>query len=399
MKMYIDKHKDKIYIGALFLLARFVMVISIPLEGLKSYGDFWNYYKLAAIGTPFIDLWIEFPPLFPLLSRLFFIITGGRESTYVYSLIVFFSIIQAANVFLFQKIASSIFSKAERDKRVLSYGFILVGLFYGWTYFDSLGVFCLLSGFLLLMNKKHIPAGIVLGIGGLFKWFPVLLLPAAWKWSGPKKAIRTIVAATIIVIIVWGLFYSISPSFTSASFISQGVKGSWETVWALVDGNLSTGNFNPDIDRQIVETATLSTGNPSRISPWLLLPLFAAIGLMVFIKSDLESIEKLISFSGFTLILFFLWLPGYSPQWILYLLPLVLLGFNFQRSLLLGMILIFVNLLEWPVLLSRGWFHLIEEIILLRTGIFLLLAGLFAQTTLRKGPSEKKEDLEFVKET
>jgi hypothetical protein len=166
-----------------------------------------------------------------------------------------------------------------------------------------------------------------------------------------------------------------------------------------VDGNLTTGNFNPDIDRQIVETATLSTGNPSRISPWLLLPLFAAIGLMIFIKSDLESIEKLISFSGFTLILFFLWSPGYSPQWVLYLLPLVLLGFKYQRSLLLGMILVFVNLLEWPVLLSRGWFHLIEEIILLRTVIFLLLAGLFAQTTLRNEPGKKKEEPEFVKET
>ncbi len=399
MKMYIDKHKEKISICALFLVARFVMVISIPLEGLKSYGDFWNYYKLAAIGTPFIDLWVEFPPLFPILSRLFYEITGGKESAYVYSLIVFFSIIQAANVFLFQKIASSIFSKAEKDKRVLSYGFLLVGLFYGWAYFDCLGVLCLLSGIHLLKDRKHIPAGIVLGIGGLFKWFPVLLLPAAWKWSRPKKAIRTIMAATIIIIVVWGLFYSISPSFTRASFISQGVKGSWETVWALVDGNLTTGNFNPDIDRQIVETATLSTGNPSRISPWLLLPLFAAIGLMIFIKSDLESIEKLISFSGFTLILFFLWSPGYSPQWVLYLLPLVLLGFRFQMSLLLGMILVFVNLLEWPVLLSRGWFHLIEEIILLRTVIFLLLAGLFAQATLRNGPGKKKEEPEFVKET
>ena len=80
--------------------------------------------------------------------------------------------------------------------------------------------------------------------------------------------------------------------------------------------------------------------------------------------------------------MFFLWSPGYSPQWILYLLPLVILCFKNNRSRLLALILVLVNLLEWPILLSRGLFQFLEEIILLRTAIFILLALLFAQITL-----------------
>ena len=45
-------------LSLLFLFARLIMIISIPIEGLKSYGDFWNFYNLASLGRPFLDLWV-----------------------------------------------------------------------------------------------------------------------------------------------------------------------------------------------------------------------------------------------------------------------------------------------------------------------------------------------------
>lgn len=383
----------KIFQGArisfLFLAARLIMLISIPLEGLKSYGDFWNFYNIASLGWPFLDIWVEFPPLFPVLSRGIYLMVGGREHSFIYALIAIFSIFQAANIYLFQKIAQTFNAENEIINRVFVYGFFLVGLFYGWAYFDSLGVFCLLLGLYMIKVKNARAAGLAIGIGGLIKWFPVLVLPAAWKWLKTKKALTVVIVAVVVIGLSWGLLLGISPEFTKASLAAQGAKGSWETVWALIDGNLSTGNFSPEIDRTIASSALISTGNPPVVPVWLSLLILGGIGLLVFWKSSIETVRQLIGFSGFTLVIFFLWSPGYSPQWVLYLLPLVILCFDKNRNLLIGLVLILVNLLEWPILLSRGWFQYIDEIVLVRTAVFVLIAFLFAQIALSRDENDK----------
>ncbi len=385
----IRKEFQCLRISFLFLAARLIMIISIPLEGLKSYGDFWNFYHLASMGRPFLDLWVEFPPLFPVLSRGIYLMVGGREHSFIYVLIAIFSIIQAANIYLFQKIARVIKPENEYINRVFVYVFFLVGLFYGWAYFDSLAVFCLLLGLYLITIKNARAAGLVIGIGGLIKWFPILILPAAWKWLKTRKALIVIIIAAVVIGLGWGLLLGISPEFTKASLAAQSAKGSWETVWALIDGNLSTGNFNPDIDRSITSSASISTGNPSVVPVWLSLLILSGIGFWVFWKSTIETAHQVIGMSGFTMIMFFLWSPGYSPQWTLYLLPLVLLCFKKKRRLLLAMVLTLINLLEWPILLSRGWFQYLDEIVLMRTALFILLAFLFGRIAIAQDKNDK----------
>lgn len=384
-----EKVFQGIRLSILFLIARLIMVLSIPLEGLKSYGDFWNYFHLAGLGRPFLDLWVEFPPFFPVLSRGLYLMVGGREHSFIYVLVIIFSIIQAANIYLFQKISSAIHPQDEVINRTLIYAFFIVGLFYGWSYFDSLTVFCMLLGLSMLLKHDNWAAGLVLGIGGTIKWFPLLILPAAWKWLGSKKAIKVIVIAVLIVVLAWGVLFGFSPEFTKSSLISQGAKGSWETVWALIDGNLSTGNFSTQINRMDPTSAFISSGNSPVVPAWMSLLVIGGIGFALFWKSSVKSPLELAAFSGLTLVLFFLWSPGYSPQWILYLLPLVMLCFESGRSLLLALVLLLISLLEWPILLSRGWFQFLEEIILLRTGIFILLAILFARVVLNNDNNEK----------
>lgn len=376
-------------LSLLFVIGRLIMVVSVPLEGLKSYGDYWNFYNIASTGRPFFDLWVEFPPLFPLLSRGLYLLVGGREHSYIYALVVIFSMFQAGNIFLLQKIATKINPEYRMLNQVLVYSFLLIGLFYGWTYFDSLAVFFLLFGLYLVLNKKAGAAGVAIGIGGLIKWFPLLILPAAWKWLGSKKAFAVIGISLLIIVMGWGLLFGFSPEFTRASLLSQGSKGSWETIWALIDGNYTTGNFAPELKRTIAATAVIPTGNAPVVPTWLTLLIFGGIGLSIFLKAKLDDAAQFIFFTGFTLIIFLLWSPGYSPQWTLYLLPFVFLCFNERRSLLLGLVLVFVNLLEWPILLSRGWFHYLDEIVLLRTALFILLAVLFAQGAIGQREKDK----------
>ena len=384
--------KANIWIPLLFLIARLVLLISLPPKGIQSYGDFWNFFHLAGLGQPFRDLWVEFPPLFPFLSRGIYLIVGGREHSYIYLSVIIFSVIQAGTVFLFQKIAEMIWGPEKGLKMTVFYSFLVLGLFYSWAYFDCLAVFLTMLGLYLLARSKEGKAGLALGLGGLVKWFPILALPAAWKWLGWKKGLRTLLSGLIVIFITWTILYGISPDMTRASLISQGAKGSWESIWALVDGNLNTGNFPPGADRLDPATATLSSGNPAIISPWITLLVFGGFGAYLFLRAEVKTVRQLVAFSGLTLIMFFLWSPGYSPQWMLFILPLIMLVVEENRNYLIAVTVVLVNLLEWPIMLSRGLFQGLPGLIVLRSLIYVLIAVLLIRVVL-PGNSSSKEIL------
>ena len=380
-------------IPLVFFIGRLVLMLSLPLEGIQSYGDYWNFYNLAGLGRPFWDIWVEFPPLFPFLSRGIYSLVGGREHAYIYLGVLFFSLIQAGSVYLFQRIAEEIWGRDGGLQRTIVYALFIVGLFYGWAYFDCLAVFLTLLGLYFVIQSKQISAGVVLGLGGLVKWFPLLILPAVWKWMGGKKAIRVVISALLVIIMIWGVLYIVSPSLTTASLISQGAKGSWESIWAILDGNLQTGNFNPAANRLDPATASLPAGNPSVVPSWLTLLIFAGVGLFLFWKAKIHTVTQLTAFCGLTLVLFFLWSPGYSPQWVLFLLPLVLLSFENSRSLLVGLVIVLINLLEWPLLLSRGLFQYLPALIILRSVIYGIVGMMFIGIVFKDGKPPRESSL------
>jgi len=57
-----------------------------------------------------------------------------------------------------------------------------------------------------------------------------------------------------------------------------------------------------------------------------------------------------VAFVTLTLILFFLWAQGWSPQWTVTLLPLILLNFPHRDGVLAGLLLSFASFVEYPVL-------------------------------------------------
>jgi hypothetical protein len=83
--------------------------------------------------------------------------------------------------------------------------------------------------------------------------------------------------------------------------------------------------------------------------------------------------QAAVAFLGLAWTLFLLWSPGWSPQWVLYLLPLILLALPAREATLLSIALVFISLLEWPVLLSRGLFWGLWLTIPGRTLLFCLM--------------------------
>ena len=174
-------------------------------------------------------------------------------------------------------------------------------------------------------------------------------------------------------LIIYGLLWIKSPNFTTASIQSQWSKGSWETVWALIDGNYRTGYFGPEVERLNAGMATQTRGNLAVIPTWIPLIIFGVIGIICLLKISPKTDLQTISIIGLAWSLFLLASPGWSPQWILYLIPLILLAFPERLAYLLGALIVLINLLEWPILLSRGLFWGLNLTIPLRTFIFILM--------------------------
>jgi hypothetical protein len=174
--------------------------------------------------------------------------------------------------------------------------------------------------------------------------------------------------------LVYTGLYVASPSLTLASISSQGSKGSWETVWALLDGNFQTGNFGSEAERFDATAARLPRGEPARLPPWLTLIPFAVLGAWLWWKARLQDDRAVVAFLGLTWCIFLIWSPGWSPQWVLYLLPLILLALPEREGLLLALALVMINLLEWPVMLSRGYNWGLWLTIPVRTLLIVLLA-------------------------
>jgi hypothetical protein len=366
------KSRDLVLI---FIVCRLILLVSLSSDGLRGFGDFVHFYNLAGMGLPMINYWVEFPPVFPYLSLLLFNLAGGKQHLYDYLLAGILTLAQAGSLGVFIYLVRKLYpDQFLANQRIWAYFAIILALPYGWWYFDPLAVFALLLGLAWLIERKVWQPGLVLAIGVLTKLFPIMALPLAWRWLLRRSAIWLIGIVLGITLGVYAGFLLASPQMTLASLRSQAEKGSWETVWALIDGNLDTGNFGPEIERLDASTSQIPRGNPSRISSWITLIPFALLGGWLFWKARLPSPRSVIAFLGLTWCLFLLWTPGYSPQWILYLLPLVFLALPGREANLFAITLVIVNVLEWPVMLTRGYNWGLWLTIPIRTLLFVMLA-------------------------
>jgi len=129
------------------------------------------------------------------------------------------------------------------------------------------------------------------------------------------------------------------------------------------------------IDHFDAAKAAEPVNNPARIPTWLSFIPFALLGLFIFTRPQMLTDANLdtVIFTTLTFIIFILWSQGWSPQWQTFLIPLLLLSLPYRRAVLFIILLGFVNLLEWPVILSRGLTELLPITIFARTFIFILL--------------------------
>ena len=359
------------------LLYRLLLLAVLPYEAVTTYGDLRHFHQLAQLATsggglPFIGHWIEFPPLFPFLSLGLNTLAGGMEHVYVYALAALMACFDAANLYLLGRILTHLQVGEEAQARVWCYFAFLALPAIGWWTFEPLGVFWLLLTVVLVFESGPTSAGIAAGLGLLTKWLPGLGLLVAWtQW--PRR--RTVLAASIavaIALLAWIPLLVFGGNATWDSLRSQSAKPAWETPWALIDGSLGTGTFG-EASARLMPLQPSATS--SVIPRWLPFALAGVLGLVLAARLRRPSPRAGIAFLAVGLALLFLSSPGWSPQWLAYLVPVVLLCLPHPKGALYSIALTSVAILEWPVLLSRGRFDLLWVTVAIRTIVLVVLVA------------------------
>ena len=392
MNTWLNKHRDMALMVVLFVALRLMWLMTVPADNLTLFGDYPYYYELAAYSDqgylPFIHYWSEYPPVFPFLSVAVYQLahlSAGGYTAYVYLMGLVMLAFNAGNLILLVRLARRLYGGATAVQLGWVYSVLFVPLIFTWWNFDALTVFSLLLALDLLLSGHEIWSAAAMGVGALVKLIPLLIFPAVARTRPWRRGLVYGLAAALVMAMAIVPLWMAGGPVAAASFRSPGSWSSWETVWALIDGNLRTGLLGAPSAHFDLARATQPVGNPSRTPEWLRLIIFGGLYGFMFWKARLgQDPRRLVTFVCATLVMFFLWSKGWSPQWQTLLFPLLLLGLPLRRSVLFILALSFVNLAEWPVFLSRGMNQTLYLTVPLRTVLFVLLLVELAPATLGK---------------
>ena len=362
----------------------FMTLAALRVEPVSAFGDQGEYFAMGRLpGWPFFDYWVEYPPLFAFANALIYRLALGNKTLFFMLCSLLLALSGAACLYFFERIAGRIFGPRQGFLRAVVLLALLIPLPYTWWTYDLLPLAFLLAGLDCLARGADWQAGLALGLGMLTKWFPGFALASALRYRPRRGFLRISAAALGLAGLALGGLWLASPVMTAASLASQPGRTSWQTVWAYLDGNRVTGHFIEADWRLDPTLAAAPRGNPPRIHPYLTLPVFALAGLFFFWRVKNTGERSLVAFVGITFGLFLLWSPGWSPQWMLYILPLVLLTLPFGQGLVLCAVLLVIALFEWPFALSQYWFRGTFAMAGLRTLAFALLVFLWQRITRR----------------
>jgi len=355
---------DRRLLLILFIAFRLLMVVVyIPFfqsgieRGMSAGGDYFTYFQLGALSDdgllPFRSWWSEFPPIPSFLNVAMFQAFGRDYTTFAMAFGVLMLAFDIGNLLLLRRIGTALHGVGVGAVLSWVYALLLAPAIFIWWNFEPMVAFFLLWGLAALIDKRDMRSAVVALIGTLAKFTPALLVGVVWRFRPVGKALRYSAIVLGGFALVYLLLYSRYPANTLASLTAQFNKASYQTVWALLDGNYRTGNFGPVTDRLDAKNATRLEGNPPVVPSVVRLGMALAIGLVVFLTARRRDDRGLVAFMTLALLLFFLQAQGWSPQWLAQIAPLLLLCFPTRTGILGIVLLTGAVFIEYPFLFIR----------------------------------------------
>jgi hypothetical protein len=345
----------------LLILAVFFRLMAIflfrPGGFITDWSVFSNLLGIARVSDyglyPYIHFWLEYPPLFPwlfmALYRLSLIIPiwWWADQLWFYVLLGLTILpFEIGNLIMVYLLASGLYDHTIAIKCSWFYACLFVPVYSIIGFFDSLPLFFMLLTLYLLLKRRECLAGIALGIGFMIKVIPLVFLPVGLRTlRGLSRKASYLISSGVTIALLSLPFLWLGPDFFLALFRGVLGRSSWETVWAVLEGYY----LDPLADVSV---------HPSTL-PWFWITLaFALIGLWIYTwplpdrsREFRDSAFKLrvIILAALTLNLFTLYSKGWGPQFLIYILPFILLLLPNLRGVVYCILLSIVNFIEYPV--------------------------------------------------
>jgi len=330
-------------------------------RGMSIFGDLRYYYHFAKLTQtdtlPYRDYWHEFPPVWITLFTGVYVVIKARGAVdftgWATAIALIMLSFDVGNLLLLRRLARRL--HGERTAVALSwiYAVLAAPVIFPWWTFETMVVFFMLVALTWLLEGRDRPSALMTVMGTLTKYTPILILPTVWRFYSFRRALQYTVISLLIVSLIFGLMLMWGGRMAVASLLSQFNKASYQSVWALLDGNMRTGSFTGPETRFEADNAFKPYGNDPVISALIRLIPFAAIGLYIFTRPMRQDDQGIVAFFSITIFMFFLWAHGWSPQWILTLTPLILLNFPSRDGVLVCLVLGLASFIVYPVMFMR----------------------------------------------
>ena len=249
-----DRHRLFASLLAMFVAFRALAVAFLQPGGflIANTPDQFYYFQVAQLAAggqyPYLDYWMEFPPIFPWLMvaayKLSLLIPPYGVGILWFNLILRGLMLpfEVGTLALAYATADRIGGREAGLQAAIGFAVLFAPLlvFLGW--FDSLVVFFLLLAVFGLTCERPTLAALGIGLGFGVKLFPLAVLPAAvMVFRQPRRLLLLLGIVALCLALVFGPFLIASPAYTLAFFRTLSGRAAWESVWALLEGYRGPG--------------------------------------------------------------------------------------------------------------------------------------------------------------
>jgi hypothetical protein len=398
------EHQDFFLLALLFTSFRFLTLLLFEPGGyILDWSGYYipggNFVQLSDWGYyPVIHYWMEYPPLFPWLSvvmyRLSLLLPLWGEPELWYDLLLGSALLvfEVGNFILIYALALKLRGRQSAIRCAWLYALLFFPLMTLLFWFENFALFFLLLGVYMIIARRPVWGGVAAGVGFMVKLVPAFVAPVALRVFPKLPQKLTYVVVGVMVALLIGLpFLLTNPTFFLTPFLYQGTAGPWETIWALLDGYYLGGETTP-FEMRFDPTNIAVSFHESHFPYWLVALAFVVIYLILYTRHiDWQNNLKVVAFCGLSIDLFLIFSKGYSPQWIINLLPFILLLMPDLRGVTYSVLLMVANVLEFPVAMvllpQHHW--LFASAVVLRT-ILLVMVGVEFGLVLFQAPRVRK---------
>jgi len=256
--------------------------------------------------------------------------------------------------------------KLRPDRKHLAFLMLLpAGLYFTHNRFDIIPAFLGLLSIYLVSKNRFKSSASVIAIGFLTKWYLVLLMPVFLTYYYTlRRRINWSMALVFLIVcsaVLLPVFLSSGLKGLLAPYITQLSRSTNQpSLFFLISRFLDRG-FGVDIDNPFFAALTL-------------LLQFSVIPLCV--TSRVDSVDKVIRWSALSILVFIIFARINSPQWILWVNPLLIM-IAARRFDVIGVVLLdLLSYLQFPVLynirtITDGYFNLFLLVFSLKLGLLI----------------------------